>query len=366
MLASRRLAATAPGLALLPGVRCPVRRAPRPPAPGRAPRVFVAAAASRPDPPPLPAPATRAPTFRPSPDPLASSRPLVLLCGWLNCRPRDLDKYATAWRELGHDTLATCPGLGPLLWPPLADRAAERLETAALAALAGRPNAAVIAHVFSNGGFYAAGAVLGREREREREERENKGEGSRSPSPSSLNLSARLAGLAFDSCPARLDPDLAARGVTAALLGEAAGTKGRRGALVGAMRPALGALLASPSSPLGRRVEGAWGAWAALAAGLPPGLPRLFLYSEADALIPAAEVEGWAGRVMGGGGGGGGGGGAPSPAAAAAVTMRRFPGSPHCEHLRSDPAGYRAALAGLAREVEGFSGRERGEPAAAA
>ena len=341
--ASRRLAG-APGRALLPSRRCGILPpTPKPAIVWAVPEAAGAPPQPQPAPPSLSAaPSTRSsrrtPAFRPSPDALASTRPLILLCGWLGCRPRDLDKYGVAWRELGHDTLAAAPTLAPLLWPPSAEAAAERLESATLAALATRPNPSVILHAFSNGGFYAAGALLER----------------KSPA---LALPSRLVGLAFDSCPARLDPDLAARGVTAAMLGEAAGGRGegRRKAVTSLLRPVLGGLLSSPASPLGGRVEAAWAAWGGLAGSLPPGLPRLFLYSDADALIPAAEVEAWAG-VMGWEESSRG------RARAAAVTMRRFPGSPHCEHLRSDPDGYRAALAGLAERA----GRFRGDGLAAA
>jgi hypothetical protein len=299
--------------------------------------------------PPQPAFASPPPprlAFTRSPDPRAHTRPLILLCGWLGCRPRDLDKYGAAWRGLGCDTLAFSPGLGPLLWPPLAEAGSAALEGAALDALAApaRTNASIIAHVFSNGGFYAAGGVLGR------------GEGGGGEGGGrGLALPTRLAGLVFDSCPARLDPDLAARGVTAAFLGEAAeagtGTR-RRAALVRALTPVLGGLLASPASPLGARVEGAWAAWARLGAALPPGLPRLFLYSDADKLIPASEVEAFAGRVMGWAGEGAGTVAAattPSP-----VRLVRFPGSPHCEHLRSDPAGYKREMAGVLDRAGAF------------
>ena len=57
---------------------------------------------------------------------------------------------------------------------------------------------------------------------------------------------------------------------------------------------------------------------------------------------------------------------APSPAA---VRLIRFPGSPHCEHFRTDPAGYVAEMEGLLARVEAFratGGSERGEAAAAA
>jgi hypothetical protein len=363
MLAARTAAATAgrASAAAAPAARrccphratgLPARRGPPPLKPAAVPAGRAAPAAPPPPPRKTAPPRLARTSFTPlsDADPSSLARPLILLFGWLGCRPRDLDKYAAAWRGLGHDTLAVCPGLGPLLVPALSDASAARTARAATAALAapGRTNRSVIAHVFSNGGFLSAGALLAAERAG--------GAAAFNSRHPPLALPARLAGLAFDSCPARLNPDLAARGVAAALLAEPAlGVEARRPGLVGALRPALAAALGAP--PLAARLAASWGAWEDLGRGLDARVPRLFLYSDADALIPASEVERFAAEVVGGrgrgGGGGGGGGGSHEMHAVRRVV---FPGSPHCEHLRTDGAKYVAALRDLrdlAAAVEG-------------
>ena len=59
------------------------------------------------------------------------------------------------------------------------------------------------------------------------------------------------------------------------------------------------------------------------------GLPILFLYSETDVLIPYATVEGMI---------------AQQEEAGARVSRRRWKSSPHVQHLRTDPAGYREVV----------------------
>ena len=62
----------------------------------------------------------------------------------------------------------------------------------------------------------------------------------------------------------------------------------------------------------------------------PPKLPVLFLYSTSDALIPFGAVEGMMARLAASGG--------------CEVLSKRWERSPHAQHLRTDPDGYRAEL----------------------
>ena len=69
----------------------------------------------------------------------------------------------------------------------------------------------MIAHVFSNAGFLFSGTCLAREAEQEAQH-----------NPPLLLLRSRLRGVIFDSCPARVDEDMALRGISAAARGVAA------------------------------------------------------------------------------------------------------------------------------------------------
>ena len=64
----------------------------------------------------------------------------------------------------------------------------------------------------------------------------------------------------------------------------------------------------------------------------PPALPVLFLYSTTDKLIPPSCVEECAQRYRDAG---------------ADVVAKRWGNSPHVQHLRTDPEGYRAELKAL-------------------
>jgi hypothetical protein len=148
-------------------------------------------------------------------------------------------------------------------------------------------------------------------------------------------LAGSVRGAIFDSCPARVDPSMAARGVVAALAREeAAGVQERRPVAVKAAERALGAYLRA--SPVASRLAAAWTAWEAL-----PPTPAVFAYTETDALIPPSSVLGFAAAWEGRGG----------------AAARRAFASPHCEHLRAHPAAYAAMAADFAARVGG-AGRE--------
>lgn len=192
--------------------------------------------------------------------------------------------------------------------PPLADAAASRVAAAARALAAASP-AGAIWHVFSNAGFLLSGAVLAAD----------------------SRAAGAVRGAIFDSCPARVDPSMAARGVVAALAREeAADVETRRPVAVNAAGRALGAYLRAP--PVASRLARAWAAWEAL-----PPAPALFAYTDTDALIPPAAVlefaAGWEAR--------------------GGTAATRVFASPHCAHLRAHPTAYTAMAADFAARIEG-------------
>ncbi|EIE23814.1 hypothetical protein COCSUDRAFT_83689 [Coccomyxa subellipsoidea C-169] len=136
-----------------------------------------------------------------------------------------------------------------------------------------------------------------------------------------LDILDATAGIILDSAPSRLTPDIAARGFTAAILGEPAqGIELRRPVLTQASKVALLPVLGLPV--ISARIREVWNAWDNVA----PVRPQLYLYSPVDALIPPEEVA----RFM-------------EQQAARGVTVhsRMFPDSPHCEHYRVYPDEYR-------------------------
>ena len=261
--------------------------------------------------------------LRYTPSSPSSTAPLVILFGWLGARDKDLAKYEAVWAGLGHPTLAARPSVSTSLLPWRVDAAADAVADAAAGALAeGGSDTGIVAHVFSNAGFLLAGTLLARQAAALRA-----GGGTHTPT-------LTLRGALFDSCPARVTPDMAARGVVAALAGEpAAGVWERRRVSVAAARAPLTALLRLNAS----RLNAAWIAWEAPdEAILPAEAPLTFAYAVEDALIPADEVRAFAS--------------ARARAGGRVAGLHAFD-SPHCEHLRVHPTEYAALVAQFADEV---------------
>ena len=295
---------------------------------------------------PPPAGAARAGASRAAgggrPPPAAPDGPeRAVLFGWLGAEARVLDKYTRAWEEvLGGGGGGRRAGLAPLrsvtalqprtralLAPSLfLPGELDRLEAALWegAPPAGPPGGGdaggaplTVYHLFSMAGFLAFSELARQGR--------------------LAHPAVRPAGLVLDCTPARLDAEVASRGLLAGALGvPLEGWRGR--AAVAGARPLVGMWLASgPGARAARARAEAWepgGAHSDCTA-----VPQLYLYSPADAVIPPAEVEAFAAAQ------------ARRPGAAAAGggarRVRWPPGAPHCALLRAAPAAYRAELARL-------------------
>ena len=262
---------------------------------------------------------------------------------------------------------------------------------------------AIVAHVFSNAGFLFSGTCLAREAQK----------GRRREDPDLL-FRSRLRGVIFDSCPARVDEDMALRGISAAARGvpaarakaKAAGEEEAEAEEEGgpstststssphsilsppplpsspqnstaslrdsALKLALCAFLRS--GPIERAMEAAWRAWEGPSSDdgggggggrerdgtsppPPPSCPRVYAYSLTDALIPPGSVEEVAAAAAARAEErerqrqSEGGGAAPSPPLLPAVSLRLFD-SPHCEHLRRHPREYLELMESFSRAIE--------------
>ncbi|CAL8472211.1 g11753 [Coccomyxa elongata] len=243
-------------------------------------------------------------------------------------RARYFAKYIDLWKDLGHPTLGIRPQTRSIVAPLLGDRAATEFLRQIQDAQAQHPSRAVVYHIFSNAGFIFFGTML-RTLAQQDEELFIKivGRpplGARRPSPAPLSLLEATAGIVLDSAPSRLTPDIAARGLTAAVLGEPAqGIEVRRPSLTQASKFALRPVLGLPM--ISSRISEIWSAWDHVA----PVRPQLYLYSPVDVLIPPAEVE----RFM-----------TQQVARGVTVQSKVFPDSPHCEHYRKYPMEYKEQL----------------------
>ena len=248
----------------------------------------------------------------------------AVLFGWLGAESRHLGKYGRTWEgvlggALPTGTAGTVATLQPrtraMLAPGLfLPRELDRLESGLWEEATGAPDAAAplapltIYHVFSMAGFLAFSELARQGR--------------------LADPAVRPAGVVLDSTPAHLDAEVASRGLTAGALG--ASLEGRPGRLLAAgTRPFVGAWLAAGPRAREARAREAWepgGAGAAATA-----VPQLYLYSAADAVIPASGVEAFAA--------------AQARRPGASVSRARWESGAHCALLRAHAAGYPAALA---------------------
>ncbi|KAG2452439.1 hypothetical protein HYH02_002682 [Chlamydomonas schloesseri] len=208
----------------------------------------------------------------------------VVVIGWMGSNRRYLNKYGALWARSGdHEVLMIRPTIAQTLvrWRGVVVAGRDIDRVAALH----RENPAMptVYHIFSTGGFIHAGTMW-----RWMDEVEDVAQ--------RRDLLEEVAGIILDSAPAAVQPDLAARAIVSAvtntpaeeLAGPDAGG-GVKGSLVGGVRSFLDSYLQSKGVKL--RTEEVYDAWYNLA----PTCPQLYLYSGADPLAPAADVE----RYMG-------------------------------------------------------------------
>jgi len=238
--------------------------------------------------------------------------PLVVCVAWLGAQERHFRKYTQMWQAMGCPTLSIRPQTSSIVFPPLGDRQARsflRELEGVREAHAGRH---MLLHVFSNAGFLFAGTAL-----RLSARASKQGEVASCP----LELAC---GVIFDSAPARLTPDMAARGFVSAGLGKPAkGIQHSRPRSVAAATSIFKIFLNAPY--IAARSDEVWEAWRTTA----PLCPQLYMYSTDDVLIPQNEIRSFqeSQRERG-----------------VDVRERIWTDSAHCEHYRRYPEEYVSQL----------------------
>ncbi|WIA40744.1 hypothetical protein OEZ86_004428 [Tetradesmus obliquus] len=137
-----------------------------------------------------------------------------------------------------------------------------------------RPNAPILVHLFSGGGFIYMGCVC-------------KLLAEWAPTnPAAADVRSRIRGIILDSSPANVTADVFSRALVAAALARPAeGIEESAGWLVKPTTAVIGRVLEIPTYKKQlRAMEQSWLQHA-------PPCPKLFLYSDADALIQPAAVE---------------------------------------------------------------------------
>jgi hypothetical protein len=273
--------------------------------------------------PPTPPPAARpsrtaGPARRPERPPPARrpTRHARAVSAWLGAPERPFQKYAQLWRDrLGAAAvLQARPNPAALILPAYGELA-SRADAAALAgAAAADPGAPVFLHLFSGGGFLYSGLLL----------RALQRQGSLAA------LTPRVAGVVLDSSPAFVTADVSARALLAAALREpAAGVEDRHPRALSALRGAVDAYLSLGVTR--RRIADMEASWHALV----PPCPKLYLYSESDALVSPGTIQGHmqSEAVRG-----------------SRVYAHKWADTPHVEHYRLHPEQYTAIVARFVEE----------------
>ncbi|GFR49268.1 hypothetical protein Agub_g11248 [Astrephomene gubernaculifera] len=236
----------------------------------------------------------------------------VVVIGWMGSSKRYLNKYGALWARSGdHEVLLVRPSVAQTLvrWRGVvvAGRDIDRV------ARLHRENPAMptVYHIFSTGGFIHAGTMW-----RWMDEVEDVAQ--------RRDLLEEVRAIIFDSAPASVNPDMASRAIVSALTHTPAeelrqDMPGWQGALLGGTRGFLQGYLRSRGVQL--RTEEVYDAWYNLA----PTCPQLYLYSDADPLVPAGDVERYMGVQEGRG---------------VEVSGHKWGDSGHVEHYRRYPHEY--------------------------
>ncbi len=203
--------------------------------------------------------------------PRSGKKPLVILIGFLGCTPGIIAKYSAVYKAIdpGIEIVQILPSIPSMLlahqgWR---GRGSSRVRQACDLMLERAADSEIIVHLMSNNGFVFFGSCL----------------------LAQPGLSDRISALVFDSAPSYITPRIAAVGLLSALQRvEASPTESADSA-----SPA-DTLLERAVTPLlrgmERRQQRVWCAWAEAF----PRAPHLLLYSRADRVVAAAEVEAFA------------------------------------------------------------------------
>jgi hypothetical protein len=272
-----------------------------------------------------------------------STRPIVLLLGWLGCQERHLAKYASIYKDLRADVHMMRPSVLQTAIPTLSDRAIsqymERVAQSSLQVPEGNyvknaPLRPVIAHCMSNAGWIAFGTLLCLLNQNRPllsstvgETSTQKNRHSMQPSHDKVleiqsKVARGLCGIVVDSAPSLPTPSIWSRGMVSAVLKRP--VDAIEDAYPMALRCANRAAeryLALPS--VHQRLTAVRKAWLSCTTNI----PQLYLYSSNDALIPCQHVESFMEQQR--------------LAASSPIMGHRWSDSGHCEHLRLHPEEYR-------------------------
>ena len=252
-----------------------------------------------------------------------STRPLVLLLGWLGAQERYLAKYAKVYEDFGAQTVTMQPTLLQTALPSAANTAAARFCHDVLESPAGHGSGPVLVQCMSNAGWLSFGAML--HLINLAVSNQQLPNGLAHQTNSLLNFKTRvldrLSAVIVDSAPSHATPDIWARGsVSAAFNKPAYGIEIEYPTSIQIAYKAAERYLALPSiSRHLREIRAAW-------SHLPPTVPQLYLYSSADVLVPSPHVEGFMTQQAYRG---------------VSVAHHCWDDSGHCEHLSYHPEQYR-------------------------
>ena len=244
---------------------------------------------------------------------LPSAKPVnvILLLGWLGCQDRFLSKYSKLYEDEGHTTVRVIVSPYQIMLFSKRSLADNLISVLKLILKDEAPDTGVLIHAFSNGGALVYEEIV---------------KSMSAPAAGNTALRARLRGVIFDSAPARLTFTTAWRALTAAVP-----------SLFARLPVMLGLVLFSGlrlllfDLPFGRPSRPA-SFWRTLAED-PSTCPQLFIYSPADEIVAAADVEDMR---------------AARAARGVAAAALRLDNSPHVGPLRIHPGAYAAAVRRLA------------------
>jgi hypothetical protein len=225
---------------------------------------------------------------------------LIILIGFLGCTPGIIAKYSQMYGSAGVETVEILPSIGSMLLAHQGWRGkgSKSVRNACDIIIQHARNSEVVIHLFSNNGFIFFGSCM----------------------LAQPRVASLVSAVILDSAPCYITPRVAATGLVAALHrlnATVAGTTRRARVVNAVVSPLLWTL--------DSRQRSVWEVWAS---HFPP-VPHLFLYSGADGVIPANEIEVFATEHQ-----------ARLRLQGVEGRLSRWEGPGHCELMRADPAKY--------------------------
>uniref|UniRef100_A0A1J3H958 Transmembrane protein 53 n=1 Tax=Noccaea caerulescens TaxID=107243 RepID=A0A1J3H958_NOCCA len=251
-----------------------------------------------------------------------SSRTVVVLLGWLGSKQKHLKKYADWYTSRGYHVITFTLPMNEIMSYQVGGKAEKNIESLVnhLADwLDEELHKNLVFHTFSNTGWLTYGAILEKFQKQD------------------SSLMGRVKGCIVDSAPvAAADPTVWASGFSAAFLKKnSVATKGAQTnfsepkpaatetALLSVLEKFFAVILNLPK--VNRRLADV----VDTLSSAQPRCPQLYIYSSADRVIPAVQVESFI---------------VEQRKAGHEVRACNFISSPHVDHFRSNPELYTAEL----------------------